>query len=134
MVIKRYAVVSDNIIKNVILADKEFADQFGYIEIPDYVGVGWEIINDQYIEPGLPASPEVISMRQARLILFKNNLLHLVDNLIQALPDGVKEEAFIEWEYATEVRRDSNLVLILGNMLNLSDNDINNMFIAAADL
>lgn len=64
-----------------------------------------------------------ITMRQARLYLLGAGLLSQVDAVI------AKNEAWkIEWEYATEVQKDSPLVLALASELHLSMEAIDLMF------
>lgn len=81
-----------------------------------------------------PEVPEAISMRQARLALLGAGKLGAVDTEIAALPSPEKEAAQIEWEYATEVRRDSALISQLGPALGLDDTAIDALFVAGAGL
>lgn len=84
-----------------------------------------------------PASPvpEAVQMAQARLALLDANLLSQVDAAIDAIPDPTQREASrIEWEYRTEVYRNSQLVLSLGAALGLTDNQIDELFRQAAGL
>lgn len=74
--------------------------------------------------------PDAISMRQARLALLQADLLSAVD----AAVDSLDTAARIEWEYATEVRRDSVLVAMLAPALGLDDKQVDALFIAAAAL
>lgn len=78
--------------------------------------------------------PVAVSMRQARLALLSVGLLTVVNDAIAAMPGADGEAARIEWEYATEVRRDSPLVAALSGPLNLADADLNQLFISAAGL
>ena len=79
--------------------------------------------------------PEEVSMRQARLALFDANLLNLVDESLSLMPDQTqREKAQIEWEFSTVVRRDSALVNGLAGALALSDEALDQLFIAASKL
>lgn len=78
--------------------------------------------------------PRSVSMRQARLALLDAGLLQLVNNAIAAMAGTEGEAARIEWEYATEVRRDSTLVAALAGPLNLAEAKLNQLFISAAGL
>jgi hypothetical protein len=72
--------------------------------------------------------PKNVTMRQARLALLKNGLLDVVNS-------GITDpSAKIEWEYATEVERNNVLVTSLKSLLNLSEQDVDNLFILAAIL
>lgn len=82
-------------------------------------------------EDDVPAS---ISSRQARLALAAEGLLAQVEASISAMPDGVKESVQIEWEYATEIARNSPLVSSLGAGLSLSESEIDDLFRLAVTL
>lgn len=74
--------------------------------------------------------PRVISMRQARLALLGAGVLSTVDTAVVQIGGAAQ----IEWEYATEVRRDNPLVLQLGSILGLDSIQIDNLFKLAATL
>lgn len=78
--------------------------------------------------------PVTVSMRQARLALLGAGMLIAVDTAIAGMPSPQKEAAQIEWEYATEVRRNSPLIAALGPALGLSEEQIDGLFRAAAVL
>lgn len=81
-----------------------------------------------------PPVPSAISMRQARLALLSNGLLNSVSGVIEGMSEPEKSEAQIEWEYASEVRRDSKLVKSLSVALGLSDDAVDDLFRAAEKL
>lgn len=74
--------------------------------------------------------PSVVTMRQARLALLAVGLLDDVEAAIAAAPQSAR----IEWEYATEVARDYGLVLQIAPALQLTDRQIDDLFVAAASL
>ena len=68
-----------------------------------------------------------ITMRQARLYLLNAKLLSQVNSIVS------QNEAWkIEWEYATDVVKNSPLVSVLASELNLSAEDIDVMFSEAS--
>lgn len=72
---------------------------------------------------------DFITMRQARLYLLSKGLLGMVDSIIS------QNEAWkIEWEYATDVVKDSPLVAALASEVGLSVEDIDLMFSEASKL
>lgn len=75
-------------------------------------------------------TPVVVSMRQARLALLAAGLLDQVSTAMA----GASTEAQIEWEYATEVRRDSPLVISMAGSLGLTDGQVRDLFWAASAL
>ena len=84
-----------------------------------------------YVEPEpLPEPiPEVITMRQARLQLLEVELLDDVEALV-----ALDRKSQIEWEYASEVYRESSLIESVKGALNLTDIQIDNMFVEASKL
>ena len=84
-----------------------------------------------YVEPEpLPEPiPEVITMRQARLQLLEVGLLDDVEALV-----ALDRKSQIEWEYASEVYRQSPLIESIKEAMRLTDEQIDNMFITASKL
>ena len=83
-----------------------------------------------YIEPEpIIIIPQVITMRQARLQLLEVGLLDDVEALV-----ALDRKSQIEWEYASEVYRQSSLIESVKGALNLTDTQINNMFVEASKL
>ena len=84
-----------------------------------------------YIEPApLPEPvPQVITIRQARLQLLEVGLLDDVEALV-----ALDRKSQIEWEYASEVYRQSSLIESIKETMNLTDKQIDDMFIAASKL
>ena len=73
--------------------------------------------------------PKTITLRQARLYLLSIELLDDLENII------IQNRAYqIEWEYANQIERESHLVKILGQTLNLGDTAIDNMFMEASKI
>jgi hypothetical protein len=46
----RYAIIENDTVVNVVVADAEFASQNGWIECPQ-AGPGWKYIGGQFVEP-----------------------------------------------------------------------------------
>ena len=83
-----------------------------------------------YIEPEpIIIIPQVISMRQARLQLLDVDLLDDVEAIVT-----LDRKSQIEWEYASEVYKESPLIESIKGALNLTDVQIDNMFIEASKL
>lgn len=70
-----------------------------------------------------------ITMRQARLYLLSKGLLGMVDSIVSQ-----NESWKIEWEYATDVVKNSPLVAALAGELGLNVGDIDLMFSEASKL
>lgn len=78
--------------------------------------------------------PQVVSMRQARLALLGAGLLSTVEAEIAALDEPYKSTFQIEWDYATEVDRQWPTLLALQPALGLTDEQIDQLFVAASQL
>lgn len=76
--------------------------------------------------------PESVTMRQARLAMLGAGILDEVGALIQQMPGDEGRAARIDWEYALDVRRDWPLIDGLGSQLGLTEQQIDELFIAAA--
>lgn len=85
-----------------------------------------------YVAPPSPPPiievPQSVSMRQARLALLSADLLASVNSAIAA----GSEAAQIEWEFASEVMRSSPLVSGLASALNLTETQIDGLFVSAS--
>lgn len=75
-----------------------------------------------------------LTARQARLALMSISKLSLVETAINSLSSPQKEQALIEWEYATEILRGHPFVQNLASALNLSETEIDTLFIEGAKL
>lgn len=91
----------------------------------------YQYINNSFVEYTFqPIIPTTVSMRQARLALLQSNLLDTVNAAINQGGEADK----ITWEYATEVSRSDALVSNMAIALNLSETDLDNLFILASSL
>lgn len=102
----------------------------------------WEQFKDEHsgeegnlqLTPPKPKAPSQVTMRQARLALAGVGLLSQVDAAIDSLDEPQKTAARIEWDYSQVVERDRELVQILGPILGLSDEALDDLFREAATL
>lgn len=81
-----------------------------------------------------PVVPASVTMRQARLALLGAGLLGQVAAAIATLESPHREQAEIEWEFSSEVYRNRPLVTMLGPKLGLTSRQLDQLFVAAADL
>jgi hypothetical protein len=100
-----------------------------YARIQELVALN-ELIIAPYNPPAPPPPVTQITMRQCRLQLLSVGLLDDVETLITQADKAVQ----IEWEYATTVQRDSELVVTIGSELGLTEQDIDQMFKSASAL
>lgn len=132
----RYAIIEAGVVVNAVLSEPDYAADQGWVELPDSAGIGWLYDGANFTAPP-PAPipvPQAVTMRQARQALLAAGYLSQVDAALAALPSPQKESAQIDWEYATEVRRESDLVKSLGAAIGLDAAALDALFIAAAKL
>ena len=75
--------------------------------------------------------PSVVTMRQARLALLQSGLLDTVET---AITTGTDEAMKIEWEYATDVRRDWASLIALTETLGMTAEQLDELFRLANSL
>jgi hypothetical protein len=80
------------------------------------------------VQPAPP--PDSITPRQCRLLLLQQGLLADVEAMIAAQDEATR----ITWEYALEFRRDDPLLNQLAANLELTNEQIDQFFIAASEL
>jgi len=132
----RYAQIKDGVVINTIELDDPAVILAELIEPSERAEIGWVYDGETFFPPTPTPDPvpESVSMRQARLSLLGAGMLLSVNAAIAAMPGVEGEAARIEWEYATEVRRDSPLVSGLSGALNLSAEQLDTLFVQAAGL
>jgi hypothetical protein len=136
----RYAIIENGVVVNVAVADAAFAEEQGWIACADECVAGWVHSGDALA----PAEPDPVqrrarispvTMRQARLALLAAGRLAQANAVLNALPPSPhKDGALIEWEYATTVRRDAPLIAAMTTALGLTDEQVDDLFVAAAAL
>jgi len=77
--------------------------------------------------------PSVATARQIRLALLDAGLLDSIQTAFADLAEPMKTKAQIEWEYATEIDKNSPLIQKLYPKLGLTEEQLDNLFVAAAE-
>lgn len=128
----KYAIIENGTVSNIALADAPI--NANWIEVTGLVDIGYTWDGAAFTAPPVVEPPvivpESVSMRQARLALLSMNLLDSVNAAVAAAGGAAQ----IEWEYASEVQRNSPLVAQMGQALSLTDEDLDGLFTAAAKL
>ena len=75
--------------------------------------------------------PNSVTIRQARLAFLQVGLL---DGIDASIANGSDRALQIEWEFATEFRRDWPALLAIQQVLSLTDEQVDNLFTLAATL
>lgn len=104
-------------LRNMSAADRA---AWGLVELPEPVAP---------VTPAPPAVPQVVTPLQARRAINAAGLRTAIEAAVAAADQNTKDA----WEYATEIRRDNALIATMAAALNLTETDIDNLFIAAAN-
>lgn len=89
-----------------------------------------------YVEPELSPelTPQIVTMRQARLALLQLGYLDIVNTTIANMTGAEGAAAKIEWEYAQTVDIKSPLVITMTAMLSLTEEQLDSLFSLASTL
>jgi hypothetical protein len=127
---------SGNIIDRVV-ADSSwenmFPDTTAIQETDITYAIGGTLVNGVYTPPKvdeIQKGPITVTPRQARLALLAAGLLDQVQSAVDQAGGATK----ITWEYATEISRDDPMIEVVGQSLNLTSQQIDNLFTQASAL
>lgn len=84
--------------------------------------------------PGMPVVPQSVTRKAARLALLNAGKFHLVQPAIDALDEPDRSFVQIEWDDSLTFERDSSTLLLLAGALDISDAELDALFIAAEAL
>lgn len=145
-----YAVVENNKVINVIVADADFVSVYEAnnpthqcVEYDEFneddtkvARIGEVYVDGKFIAEVQPiAVPQSITMRQCRLQLITMGLDDDVENAIEAITDPTQKKIVrTEWEYAATVERHNGWIGTLGGSLGLSAEQLDDMFVEASGL
>lgn len=129
----KYAIIENNVVVNIAVADDPLAESWVASES---AAIGDLYEGGEFIRPPdpPPAVPAEVTMRQARLALLNAGLLDTAQAVIDALPMPQQRQAQIEWEYALSVRRDHPLIALMIAEGLATAEEVDGLFVAAAGL
>jgi hypothetical protein len=129
----RAAIIHEGLVENIILTGEDFVPEEGrtLVDIDDgaTISIGWKYEAGEFIEqPAFVPVPEAVTARQARLAMLNAGLLAIVEKAVDEMT-GVEGDAVrIEWDYATEIRRRSNLMSAIATALSLTETAVDDLF------
>jgi len=93
-------------------------------------------MNQQAVEPEMPAVPENVSARQIRLWLIQHGIsLSQVETAIDSIQDIMQRDSVrVEWEYAPYVERSHPMLVPLASALGLTEQQVDMAFIEASSI
>lgn len=91
-------------------------------EIPEYV---------QYVDTLVFTVPDEVQLWRIRTILKLMQLETLIEQTLETLPEPSKTAANYIWNYGTTVERSSQTVLLLQSALQMTNEQVDDLFIQA---
>ncbi len=128
----RAAIIRDGAVWNIVDVESLAGSPFTLVACGPDVRIGDLYDGQVFSRPAVvPAVPQEVTMRQARLALIDAGKLALVDTLLDSLAEPMKTRARAEWEYSSTVQRTHPFVMMLGTQLGI---DLDALFVAASRL
>lgn len=114
-----------------IITDLTYEAALAYPEPKDiYVDeTGVYVYTEEHLSPRPNPVPREVEGYQAKLALLEAGLLGMVDQYITSSSD---EELKIRWRYGSKLRRDSSYISAAAVALGLTDEQLDELFIRAA--
>lgn len=78
--------------------------------------------------------PSVVSPLQFRYALIKLGLFENIQTAINSLNEPAKTIAMMEWEYAVEIDKNSNVIQLLATQMGLTSDELDNIFVVASEM
>lgn len=124
---------ANGIVVNHVVADENWQPPAGLTKIP-YVAAPIGQHHTWEPPPPEPAKikPTVVSAYQARVALYHAGLLDAVEAMVS--DPNTAMEVKLAWEYATEFHRDNPFILALAPQLGLTEEQLDALFEAAAQV
>ena len=126
----RYAIIENNKIVNVAVADTYL--DINWVQLQDGFGIGDNYINGVFSKAEVIVEvPQILTPRQIRMQLTNSGLRQQVENIVANSTDYNLKDW---WEYSLEYRRDNEQLLAMALLLEISDSELDRMFIEASKL
>ena len=110
-----------------------------FVDLPNFKWINETYVRNltqEEIEQRLPQQPDTCTPRQLRIALIQTGISpSTIDSQIQAISDPIQKEiAYSEWEYALEIKKEHPLVAMMAINLNLTEQQVNDIFSNAVTL
>ncbi len=109
------------------------------IDMPDDFDIEnleqYKIVENDGIKEVKIKIPVQVTIRQARLALLQAGLLDDIETTINAIEDETLKKAVqIEWEYAQDIRRDWQALIMITQAMGMTDEQLDELFLTASKL
>lgn len=110
-----------------------------FADLPNFKWIEETYVRDlsqQEIDQRIPQPPDTCSPRQLRIALIQTGISpSIIDAQIDGISDPVQKEiSRAEWEYALEIKKEHPLVGMIAASLNLTEQQVTDIFILAVTL
>ena len=110
-----------------------------FADLPNFKWVQESYVRDltqEEIDRRKPKLPDTCTPRQLRIALIQSGIsLATIENQIDSISDSVQREiARAEWEYALEIKKEHPLVDMIAVNLNLTEKQVDDIFVLAVTL
>ncbi len=131
----RWALIANNVCLNVVEQDTMPTIDGTWINADAiYIGPGFKLVGEVWTPPSAQV-PQSVTMRQGREVLIDMGLLASVDTIIAAIPDATQRaKAENYFNMSNTMERENVWVKNIGAALGLSEQQLDDMFIAASVL
>ena len=136
---KNFAIIESGKVVNVALSETALADNWVQ---SDEAQIGWTFEGGQFVPPPPPPEPtpeEILAAERAGMIVsrFQAKAALLQAGLLDAVNAALAEAdpvAQLAWAEAVEFRRTSPTIVALGAAIGLTDEQLDDLFRAAAEI
>lgn len=110
-----------------------------FVDLPNFKWVQESYVRNltqQEIDQRKPKLPDTCTPRQLRIALIQSGIsLATIESQIDSISDSVQREiARAEWEYALEIKKEHPLVDMIAVNLNLTEKQVDDIFVLAVTL
>lgn len=126
----KYAIIENNKIVNIAVADTYL--DINWVQLQDGFGIGDNYINGVFSKAEVVVEvPQTLTPRQIRMQLTNSGLRQQVEDIVANSNDYELKDW---WEYSLDYKRDNEQLLAMASLLNISDVELDRMFIEASQL
>jgi hypothetical protein len=117
----------------VVIAEEPLENHRSVVNYPDLFEISEDELPEyiQYVDVQPPTVPFEVQLWRIRTVLKLMQLEAQIESAIDAMPEPSKTAATYIWKFGTTVERSSQTVLLLQSVLQLTDEQVDDLFIQA---
>jgi len=115
----------------VVVANEPLEEHLSIVDNPTLFEISEDEIPEfvQYVDIPIPSVPYEVQLWRIRTVLKLMQLETQIETALEALPEPSKTAANYIWNYGTTVERSSQTVLLLQSALQLTDEQVDDLFV-----